>query len=267
MAERPEQGGWRRQLADELDALADRARLRTLNPVERNGRFVTRGGEGRELIDLGSNDYLALSDHSHVCGAVCEAAERYGVGSGASRLLAGDTPLHHEVESRFAGFKHAEAALLCPTGYMANLALIGSLAGSDDVILMDKLNHASLIDAARLSGAEVRIYPHGNLEKLERLLVRSEAARRRLIVTDSVFSMDGDAADLPALCDLRDRYDAVLVIDEALRFDRAKAALTACRRRVAKRLGRRSMYPPVAALRVLRTKQSPRNRHRSLSIG
>lgn len=204
---------WLQQLQSELaqrEALSLRRRLRA---VDRCARIVQR--DGRPLINLASNDYLALAMHPHICQAVIEAAKRYGVGAGASRLVTGDLHLHHQLEQRFAVFKHAEAALITPTGYMANLAALTALAGPDDVVLLDKLNHASLIDAARASGATVRIYPHRNLDKLHRLLQRSSGARRRLIVTDAVFSMDGDCADLPALCDLRDQYDAILVVDEA----------------------------------------------------
>ena len=133
---------------------------------------------------------------------------------GASRLVSGTHPLHVETEQRLAAFKHAQAALLLPTGYAASLAVRTTLAGPGDFILLDKLVHASLIDAARASGAEVRTYPHLNIARAAQLLKKSNA-RRRLLVTDSVFSMDGDCADLPALCDLADRTDAILIIDEA----------------------------------------------------
>ncbi len=167
------------------------------------------------MTNLASNDYLGLATHPRVCRAVAEAAVKWGVGAGSSALVAGHLEVHQRLEQRFSRFKHAEAALLFPTGYAANLAVVTTLAGSDDVVFIDKLCHASLIDAARFSGAQVRVYPHLNLEKLERLLRRYGSARRRLIVTDSVFSMDGDCADLPALCGLRDRFDAVLIVDEA----------------------------------------------------
>lgn len=170
--------------------------------------------DGRELLNLASNDYLALSQHPSLIEAAVKAMQQYGVGSGASRLVSGTQPIHAEAERRFATFKHAEAALLLPTGYAANLATITSLAGAGDLIVLDKLVHASLIDAARASEAEVRTFPHLNLERAEKLL-RRHATGRRFIVTDSVFSMDGDCADLPALCGLADRSDASLIIDEA----------------------------------------------------
>ncbi|MBI1370216.1 MAG: 8-amino-7-oxononanoate synthase [Planctomycetes bacterium] len=204
---------WLRQLHADEDHRRAMHLDRQLHPVDRCDRLVTRGG--RTLLNFASNDYLALATHPALRDAVIEAARSHGVGAGASRLVTGDLLIHHEVEARFAAFKHAQAALITPTGYAANLAAVTALAGEGDVLCADKLNHASLVDAARLSGATLRIYPHLNLDKLERLLARSGEARRRLIVTDAVFSMDGDCADLPRLCELRDRYDAILIVDEA----------------------------------------------------
>lgn len=204
---------WLQHIADDLHQ-RDAAHLRRrLHAVDRCARVVQRGD--RTLLNLAGNDYLGLASHPHLRDAVIDAAERFGVGSGASRLLSGDLDIHREVEARFARFKSAPAALLTPTGYAANLAVIQTLAGPDDVVMLDKLNHASIIDAARASGATVRVFPHLGYDKLSRLLERASGARRRIIVTDSVFSMDGDVADLPALCELRDAHDAILVIDEA----------------------------------------------------
>ena len=188
--------------------------MRELRDVDRCARVVMRGG--RELVNLAGNDYLGLAGHRRLRDAVIDAATRLGVGSGASRLVTGHLTAHAALEDRFARFKHAEAALLLPTGYMANLAAITALAGKGDLICLDKLDHASLIDAARASGATVRVYPHLDYEKLERLLDRAGAGEgRRFIVTDSVFSMDGDCADLARLTAVRDRYAAVLMVDEA----------------------------------------------------
>ena len=169
---------------------------------------------GNELLNLASNDYLGLSQHPKLIQAAVHATQQFGVGSGASRLVSGTQPLHEQVERRFAAFKHAEAALLLPTGYTANLAVLTTLAGPDDLIVMDKLVHASLIDAARASDAQLRTFPHLDLQRAEQLLQRHPTGRR-FLVTDSVFSMDGDCADLPALCELADHYDASLIIDEA----------------------------------------------------
>lgn len=170
---------------------------------------------GRSLVNLAGNDYLALSTHPDIKAAAITAIKQSGVGSGASKLVTGHSTQAADLESQFAAFKHAPAALLFPTGYMANLGVLTCLADNHDVICIDKLTHASLIDAAHASGATVRVYPHRNTEKLARLLSRHADARRRLIVTDSVFSMDGDAADLPALCELAEKFDAITIVDEA----------------------------------------------------
>lgn len=236
------------QLRCELERLEAKSLLRRLQPVASTRRLVRIAG--RDLINLTSNDYLGISQHRLLKAAAIKATEAFGTGATASRLAGGHLDLHAEVERRFAEFKHAEGALLLPTGYMANLAVLTALAGSGDLICLDKLNHASLIDAARASGAVVRCYPHLDTVKLERLLAhharngtrrrgpsagrhrearlepdnrpppmpsagRAERAPRRFIVTDSVFSMDGDVADLPALCELADRYEAILVVDDA----------------------------------------------------
>lgn len=209
---------WLESLGHGLNDLRERDLLRTLQLIHVAGPIVQL--DGRDLINLASNDYLGLSQHPHLKRAAIDAIERWGVGSGASRLVAGTLTIHERVEQRFAAMKHAEAALLCPTGYMANLAVLTSLAGPGDLICIDKLTHASLIDAARASGATVRTFPHLGYAKLHRLLSSNNTPHptphtRAFIVTDSVFSMDGDVTDLPALCDLADEHDAILVVDEA----------------------------------------------------
>jgi 8-amino-7-oxononanoate synthase len=211
---------WARHLRQSLDHDRQADRLRQLCAIDSPGRTIRRNDH--ELLNCASNDYLALAGHPYLQQAMHRAIDRYGAGSGASRLVCGHLQLHESLEHRFAAFKHAEAALLLPTGYMANLAAITALAGEDDLLLIDKLNHASLIDAAALAGsrrAVVRVYPHGQLDKLRRLLqrtrVRGRTVRHRIIITDSVFSMDGDVADLPSLCELRDEHDAMLIVDEA----------------------------------------------------
>lgn len=206
-------GAWLDDLRDALRQREADHLLRSLTPVVADGPMLAVKGEA--LVNLASNDYLGLSRHPHVIAAAVAATQKHGVGSGASRLVSGTSELHADVERRFAAFKHAQAAMLCPTGYMANLAVMTALAGSDDVVCLDKLCHASLIDAARASGATVRVYPHLELNKLRKLLERHAAARRRFIVTDSVFSMDGDTADLPALCGLAEQFNAIVVADEA----------------------------------------------------
>ncbi|MBI3140360.1 MAG: 8-amino-7-oxononanoate synthase, partial [Rhodocyclales bacterium] len=149
--------------------------------------------------------------------AACAGARRWGVGSGASALISGHTDAHAALERRLAEFVGMERALLFPTGYMTNLGIVPALVGRGDAVFSDQLNHASLIDAARLSRAEIRTYPHLDLAALEHSLAAA-TARRRLIITDAVFSMDGDFAPLPALLALAERYDAWLMADDAHGF-------------------------------------------------
>jgi 8-amino-7-oxononanoate synthase len=214
---------WRHELRRDLDVLAQQAQLRSLRPITGQGRLVRR--DGRERINLASNDYLGLSQHPHLKAAAIAATQQLGVGSGASRLVTGHLDVHQRVEQRFAAFKHAESALLCPTGYAANLAVLTALAAPGDLVCLDKLCHASLIDAARASGAAVRTFPHLSTDRLARLLsehqqtcasaANNARAPRRFVVTDSVFSMDGDVADLPPLVDLAHQHDAIVIVDEA----------------------------------------------------
>ncbi|MEC9071994.1 MAG: 8-amino-7-oxononanoate synthase, partial [Myxococcota bacterium] len=172
---------------------------------------------GKPLVLFSGNDYLGLSGHPRIRRAVAEAAERYGMGPRSSSLVCGYTESHEALEAELAAIDQSEAALVTPTGYAANLSVMNSLANQDTVIFSDALNHASIVDGCRLaraSGAELQIYPHGDMDALDRAL-RETDRPRRLIVTDSVFSMDGDVAPLGALAELRDRHDALLVVDEA----------------------------------------------------
>lgn len=207
---------WRAQLQQQLGQLQRDDLRRSLRILEHDGPIAR--ADGADLINFASNDYLGLSQHPRLKDAVAAAVREHGTGSGASRLVTGTMPLHDRVERRFAQFKHAEAALVCPTGYMANLAAVTALMRKGDLILADKLCHASMIDAARASGATVRTFHHRSLDRLTRLLDRAgdrEANARTMIMTDSVFSMDGDVADLPGLCEIADRHGAILYVDEA----------------------------------------------------
>ncbi len=196
-------------------ARLDRHNLRRRRLVHDRRDAAQFQADGRQLINLGANDYLSLATDRRVVDAAREAAKTSGWGAGASPLLAGYGQLHRRLEERLAHFEHAEAALVFASGYAANVGAIGSLAGRGDVIYSDEKNHASIIDGCRLSRAEVRIYPHADTTALERRLKSSVGHRRRLIVTDGLFSMDGDLAPLPELADLAERYDAMLMVDEA----------------------------------------------------
>lgn len=170
---------------------------------------------GREYLNFSSNDYLGLANDPQLKQAAITAVETYGVGAGASRHVSGNLAPYPELEAKLARFKNQEAALVFGSGYIANVATIAALVGKGDVVILDKLNHASIIDGARLSGATMRVYPHGNLNKLADLLRQSQAAPRRLIVTETVFSMDGDLAPLAEIVALKEQCGAWLMIDEA----------------------------------------------------
>lgn len=170
--------------------------------------------DGRSLICLCSNNYLGLANHPELIEAACRAARDFGVGAGASRLISGSMRIHRELEERLAAFKGTEACVLFNSGYHANVGTVAALVGPGDAVFSDELNHASLIDGCRLSRARVHVYRHGDMESLERELRRSEG-RHRLIVTDSLFSMDGDAAPLTEICALAERYAAMVMVDEA----------------------------------------------------
>ncbi|MFQ5993141.1 MAG: 8-amino-7-oxononanoate synthase, partial [Nitrospiraceae bacterium] len=177
------------------------------------GPIVSLGG--RSVILMASNDYLGLSTHPSLKQAAISATNRYGVGAAASRLVSGTLPPHEELETALARFKGTEAALIFGSGYLANLGLIPALISTGGLILADRYCHASLIDGCRLSKAEFRVYRHRDVAHLERVLSRRSPRRQTLIVTDGVFSMDGDLAPLPELLALADRYGAQILVDDA----------------------------------------------------
>ncbi len=188
--------------------------LRTLRAIESaSDAEVTIGG--RPVILMASNNYLGLATHPALKRAAIDATERFGVGAGAARLVSGTLPPHEELETALAKFKGTEAALAFGSGYLANLGLIPALIGTDGLILADRLCHASLIDGCRLSGAGFRVYRHNDVAHLKSLLAKRPFKRDTLIVTDGVFSMDGDLALLPELIELADRYGARLFVDDA----------------------------------------------------
>ena len=201
-------------LAAELRALDEAGLLRRLAPLD-SGSDAEVEADGRRHLLLSSNNYLGLAGHPALRAAAREAVDRWGCGTGASRLISGHFTLHAALEDELARFKGTEAALVFPTGYQANLGTIGALVGHGDHVFSDELNHASIIDGCRLSRAAVHVYPHRDVDALRRLLAGTSTARRRLIVTDSVFSMDGDRAPLRELSTLAREYHSILMIDEA----------------------------------------------------
>jgi 8-amino-7-oxononanoate synthase len=209
-------------LAAELQAIQARGLYRQLHEME-GSQSVRIRVNGRELLNFSSNDYLGLANHPDLKAAAIQAVERYGAGSGASRLISGSLRPHRQLEDALAAFKRTEAALTFSSGYATALGTIGALVGTGDIIILDKLVHACIVDAARLSGAKIRVFAHNDLNDLEEILAwaasrpSSLAARppRVLIVTESIFSMDGDSAPLADLVRLKDRFGAWLMLDEA----------------------------------------------------
>jgi 8-amino-7-oxononanoate synthase len=208
----------RREAADELGRLRAAGLYRELREVA-SGQGPTVETGGRRLANFSSNDYLGLAGEPFLREAAAEAIRRFGCGSGASRLISGSLPPHRAMEEAAARFKRAEAALSFSSGYAAAVGAIPALAGKGDTVILDKLCHASLIDGARLSGATVRVFPHNHTEKLERLLAgfaRSAGPDSRcMVVTESVFSMDGDRAPLGEIVALAERFGAMTFLDEA----------------------------------------------------
>src|SRR5256886_8445339 len=203
--------------AEELHALRARSLDRHLREIS-SAKGPEIEIDGRRLVNFSSNDYLGLANDPRLREAAIAAINEFGVGAGASRLISGTQSPHLRLERVLAEWKGTEAALCFSSGYAAALGSIPALVTKNDVVLLDKLCHASLIDAAKLSGATLRVFPHNNLRKLETHLQwarRANPGKRVLIITESVFSMDGDRAPLPDLVELKKAFGALLVLDEA----------------------------------------------------
>ncbi len=212
---------WLQHLAADLDARREQHLLRSLRRIDSATR-PELAIEDKNYLQFCTNNYLGLATDPELIDAARDATSKYGTGAGASRLVAGSLAIHHELESALARLKRTEAALLFPSGFMANLAALTTFAGEHDLVLSDKLNHASLLDAARYTGARHRTFPHRNYARAADLLTRTSdsapahaAEPRRFLVTDTVFSMDGDLADLPAFCNLAQQHQALVILDEA----------------------------------------------------
>ncbi|MGE6756399.1 8-amino-7-oxononanoate synthase [Corallococcus interemptor] len=198
---------------EDLEALAAKGLRRVLEPLDSPQGAEVRVGDER-LVNFSSNDYLGLAASPAVRAAAASALERYGVGTGASRLVVGDMVPHQRLEARLARFERAEAVRLFNSGYAANTGILPALVGPGDAVFSDALNHASLVDGCRLSRARVVVYPHADVAALTRALEQTPA-RRKLVVTDSVFSMDGDVAPLRELVAACEAHGAALMVDEA----------------------------------------------------
>lgn len=201
-------------VGDELADLRARGLWRWPRRLEGPQEPVARY-DGREVINLCSNNYLGLATHPALKAAALEAVAAYGVGSGAVRTIAGNMALHEQLEAELAVFKHTEAVLLYQSGFAANAGTVAALLGREDVVVSDELNHASIIDGCRLSGAEKRIFPHKDVAAARALLAAARGARRVLLITDGVFSMDGDIAPLPDLVAAAEEYGAIMMVDDA----------------------------------------------------
>ncbi|MHB8172046.1 MAG: 8-amino-7-oxononanoate synthase [Thermincolia bacterium] len=208
------QGGFYHSLGLELAELRKLhlfREYRTIHGVPAEGVEI----RGQRLLNLSGNNYLGIANHPLIKESAAKAIKDVGCGATASRLMAGNYELYDRVEQELARFKNTEAAMVLNSGYIANLGIITALVGKGDLVVSDKLNHASIIDGILLSGAKFVRYKHLDLAHLERILQKESGYRRKLIVTDSVFSMDGDLAPLPEIVRLKEKYGAVLMIDEA----------------------------------------------------
>src|SRR2546421_7342890 len=201
-------------LVDELEQLRRQGLFRPLRVLD-SAQDTEVIVDGNRVLNLSSNNYLGLTTHPRLKAAMIEATERWGAGSGAVRTIAGTMAIHEELERRLAEFKHTEASLVFQSGFTANLGVLQSLVKEGDVIISDELNHASIIDGIRLSKAERSIFKHRDLDDLERQLEKHREKRVKLVVTDGVFSMDGDIAPLAGIVDRAERFGAMIMVDDA----------------------------------------------------
>jgi glycine C-acetyltransferase len=202
-------------VTDQLSELKSKGVAPKLRVLEGEQKPVSTF-DGKEVINLASNNYLALTTHKALRRAALEAVRKYGAGAGAVRTIAGTLQLHMELEQQIAKFKNVEACVVFQSGFTANAGTVSAILGKEDLIVSDELNHASIIDGARLSKATIKVFKHKDLADCERIL--KETANwngHKLIITDGVFSMDGDIAPLPGLCDLAERYNCIMMVDDA----------------------------------------------------
>ena len=211
-ARRSKQETWQAWAETEAKAIDEAGQWRSVRDFDARGPVGRLGPEGREVVSFASNDYLGLTTHRAVIAAAREALERWGTGAGAARLIVGSRPIHSELERKLAAWKRTDDAILLPTGFAANLAVLSTFGDAGSVVCSDRLNHASIIDGCRLARARTAVYPHRDVDALESLV---SAAERAIVVSETVFSMDGDVAPVVELVELCERHRALLVLDEA----------------------------------------------------
>ena len=201
-------------LDDSLNELRQQGLYRRLRVLD--GEQAARTSiDHRQVVNLSSNNYLGLTTHPTLRARALEALQAFGVGTGAVRTIAGTMAIHMELERRLAAFKQTEAAVVFQSGFTANAGTVSSLLGKEDVIVSDELNHASIIDGARLSRATIKVFPHRNVAAAREIVAALPRNQRTLLITDGVFSMDGDLGPLPELCDLADEYGCIMMVDDA----------------------------------------------------
>src|SRR5919109_762973 len=201
-------------LTSELALLREQGLYRRLRVLDDEQRAHT-SVDHRSVVNLSSNNYLGLTTHPRVRERAERALRDFGAGSGSVRTIAGTMAIHMELERALATFKHVEAVVVFQSGFTANAGTVSSILGREDVIVSDELNHASIIDGARLSRATIKVFPHRDVEAARRILEALPSQGRRLLITDGVFSMDGDLGALPELCDLAEQFNCVMMVDDA----------------------------------------------------
>jgi glycine C-acetyltransferase len=201
-------------LASELEQLKAQGLYRHLRVLEDEQRAHTTF-DGRSVVNLSSNNYLGLTTHPRLREKALQAIERYGVGTGSVRTIAGTMSLHMELERRLAEFKHTEATVVFQSGFAANAGTVSAILTKEDAIISDELNHASIIDGARLSRATIKVFPHRDVDAARKILRELPTNQRKLLITDGVFSMDGDLGPLPDLCAAAEEYGAIMMVDDA----------------------------------------------------
>src|SRR5262245_64993034 len=201
-------------LSADLDALRQQGLFRQLRILEGEQKAISTF-DHRQVVNLSSNNYLGLTTHPRLRDAALEATRELGVGSGSVRTIAGTMDIHMELERRLAAFKKTEAVVVFQSGFAANAGTVAAVLTKDDVVVSDELNHASIIDGCRLSRATIKVFPHKDANAARTVLAALPAGQRKLLITDGVFSMDGDVGALPELCTLAEEFGCIMMVDDA----------------------------------------------------